>query len=299
MFSRRHPLLFFMLVFTALVCATVVVIGLLIFAGSRRTELKFGEKIGIVEVSGAIADARETMDILKRFREDDTIRAVVVRVNSPGGAVGPSQEIYREIRKTAQAKKVVASLGAVAASGGYYIAAACDGIVSNPGTLTGSIGVIMGYTNIRGLLDKIGLYPVVIKSGKYKDIGSPVREMTPEERRILEDFADQVHGQFIRDVAQGRALAVDKVRKVADGRIFSGQEAQKLGLVDRLGNLDDAVAWAAEMAGLKGDVQTVREPKEKYPWLRYVTETATRQLAAAIHNHAVYAGYLYPGPPSD
>ena len=299
MFSRRHPLLFFMLVFTALVCATVVVIGLLIFAGSRRTELKFGEKIGIVEVSGAIADARETMDILKRFREDDTIRAVVVRVNSPGGAVGPSQEIYREIRKTAQAKKVVASLGAVAASGGYYIAAACDGIVSNPGTLTGSIGVIMGYTNIRGLLDKIGLYPVVIKSGKYKDIGSPVREMTPEERRILEDFADQVHGQFIRDVAQGRALAVDKVRKVADGRIFSGQEAQKLGLVDRLGNLHDAVAWAAEMAGLKGDVQTVREPKEKYPWLRYVTETAARQLAVAIRHQAVYAGYLYPGPASD
>ncbi len=299
MFSRRHPLLFFMLVFTALVCATVVVIGLLIFAGSQRTELKFGEKIGIVEVSGAIAEARETMDILKRFREDDTIRAVVVRVNSPGGAVGPSQEIYREIRKTAQAKKVVASLGAVAASGGYYIASACDGIVSNPGTLTGSIGVIMGYTNIRGLLDKIGLYPVVIKSGKYKDIGSPVREMTPEERRILEDFADQVHGQFIRDVAQGRGLAVDKVRKVADGRIFSGQEAQKLGLVDRLGNLDDAVAWAAQMAGIQGDVQTVREPKEKYPWLRYVTETAARQLAVAIRNQAVYAGYLYPGPASD
>ncbi len=299
MFSRRHPLLFFMLVFTSLVCATVVIIGLLIFAGSRRTELKFGQKIGVVEVSGAITDARETLDILKRFREDDTIRAVVVRVDSPGGAVGPSQEIYREIRKTGQVKKVVASLGAVAASGGYYIASACDGIVSNPGTLTGRIGVIMGYTNIRGLLDKIGLYPVVIKSGKYKDIGSPVREMTPEERRILEDFADQVHGQFIRDVARGRGLAVDKVRKVADGRIFSGQKARELGLVDRLGNLDDAVAWAAEMAGIEGDVQTVREPREKYPWLHYVTETAARQLAAAIRSQAVYAGYLYPGPASD
>lgn len=299
MFSRRHPLLYFMLVFTALVCATVVVIALLIFAGSRRTELKFGEKVGIVEVSGAIADARETLDILKRFRRDDSIRAVVVRVDSPGGAVGPSQEIYREIRKTGLVKKVVASLGAVAASGGYYVASACDGIVSNPGTLTGSIGVIMGYTNIRGLLDKIGLYPVVIKSGKYKDIGSPVREMTPDERRILEQFADQIHTQFIRDVAQGRGLAVDKVRQVADGRIFSGQKAKELGLVDRLGNLEDAVAWAAEMAGIKGEVETVREPRERYPWLRYVTETAARQFAAAIRDASIYAGYLYPGPASD
>ncbi len=299
MFSRRHPFMYFLLVFTAMVCLTLVIIAILIFAGSRRTELKFGEKVGIVEVSGAITDTRETLDILKRFRTDDAIKAVVLRVDSPGGAVGPSQEIYREIRKTGQVKKVVASLGAVAASGGYYIAAGADGIVANPGTITGSIGVIMGYTNIRRLLDKIGLYPVVIKSGKFKDIGSPVREMTPEERRILEDFADQVHGQFIRDVAQGRGLAVDQVREVADGRIFSGQRAKELGLVDRLGNLDDAVTWAARLAGIEGEVETVREPREKYPWLKYVTETAARQFASVLQNRTIYAGYLYQGPASD
>jgi protease-4 len=299
MFSRRHPFLYFMLVFTAMVSLTLVIIAILVFAGSRETDLKFGEKVGIVEVSGAITDSRQTLDILKRFRRDDSIKAVVLRVDSPGGAVGPSQEIYREIRKTGLVKKVVASLGAVAASGGYYIAAACDGIVANPGTITGSIGVIMGYTNIRRLLDKIGLSPVVIKSGEFKDIGSPVREMTPEERRILEDFADQIHGQFIRDVAEGRGLAVDKVRKVADGRIFSGQKARELGLVDRLGNIDDAVSWAAQMAGIKGEVETVREPREKYPWLKYVTETAARQFAAVIQDQTIFAGYLYQGPASD
>lgn len=299
MFSRRHPLLYFSLVFTAMISLTLVVISILVFVGTRRSDLKFGEKIGIVEVSGAITDSRETLEILKRFREDDSIRAIVLRVNSPGGAVGPSQEIYREIRKTVQVKKVVASLGAVAASGGYYIAAAADGVVASPGTLTGSIGVIMGYTNVRRLLDKIGLSPVVIKSGKFKDIGSPVREMTPEERRILEDFADQVHSQFIRAVAEGRSLRVDKVRGIADGRIFSGQKARDLGLVDRMGNLDDAVTWAAQLAGIEGRIETVREPREKYPWLKYVTETAARQFVRIVEGQAIYTEYLYRGPISD
>jgi protease-4 len=299
MFSRRHPFLYFSLVFTAMVSLTLVVISILVFVGTRRTDLKFGEKIGIVEVSGAITDSRETLEILKRFREDESIKAIVLRVNSPGGAVGPSQEIYREIRKTVQVKKVVASLGAVAASGGYYIAAAADSVVASPGTLTGSIGVIMGYTNVSRLLEKIGLSPVVIKSGKFKDIGSPVREMTPEERRILEDFADQVHGQFIRAVAEGRSLTVDKVRGIADGRIFSGQKARDLGLVDRMGNLDDAVTWAAQLAGIEGSIETVREPREKYPWLKYVTETAARQFAQIIERQSIYAGYLYRGPVSD
>jgi len=299
MFSRRHPFLYFLLVFTAMISLTLVVISMLVFVGTRRTELKFGEKIGIVEVSGPIADPRETLEILKRFREDESIKAIVLRVNSPGGAVGPSQEIYREIRKIAQLKKVVASLGAVAASGGYYIAAAAEGIVASPGTLTGSIGVIMGYTNVRRLLDKIGLFPVVIKSGKFKDIGSPLREMTAEERQILEDFADQVHSQFIRAVAEGRSLTIDKVREVADGRIFSGQKARELGLVDRLGNLDDAVSWAAQLAGIQGSVETVREPQEKYPWLKYITETAARQFAQALEEQRFYAGYLYRGPVSD
>lgn len=298
MFSRRHPYLFFLLVFSAIIGSTLVVIGILIVTGSGRSELEYGQRVAIVDVSGPITDARETIEALKRYRQADAVKAIVLRINSPGGAVGPSQEIYREVRKTRKKKRVVASLGAVAASGGYYIAAAADRIVADPGTLTGSIGVIMGYTNIRQLLDKIGLRPVVIKSGRFKDIGSPVREMTAEERKILQAFADQIHEQFIVAVAEGRGLPLAKIRPIADGRIFSGQVAKGLGLVDRLGNLDDAVQWAGQLAGIKGPVKSIREPAEKFHWLKYITETAVQKMVNALAQQRIYAGYLYRAPVS-
>ncbi len=298
MFSRRHPYLFFLLVFSTIVAATLVVIGILIVTGSGRSELEFGRRVAIVDVAGPITDARETIEALRRYRRAEAVKAIVLRVNSPGGAVGPSQEIYREIRKTRKKKKVVASLGTVAASGGYYIAAAADRIVADPGTLTGSIGVIMGYTNVRQLLDKIGLSPVVIKSGRFKDIGSPVREMTAEERKMLQAFADQIHEQFITAVADGRGLPLKKIRSIADGRIFSGQTAKRLGLVDRLGNLDDAVQWAGQLAGIQGPVESVREPVEKFHWLKYITETAVRKAVEALAQRRIYAGYLYRAPVS-
>ncbi|MGD8549181.1 MAG: signal peptide peptidase SppA, partial [Desulfobacterales bacterium] len=157
----------------------------LIVLGTRDAEFEFGEKVGIIEIKGVIIDSKKALQSLKRFREDNSIKAIVIRIDSPGGAVGPSQEIFREIRKTSKSKKVVASMGSIAASGGYYIAAGTDGIVANPGTITGSIGVIMGFTNYQELLSKIGLVPIVIKSGEYKDMGSPVRKMKPEEKRFL------------------------------------------------------------------------------------------------------------------
>lgn len=175
----------------------MVVMTLLFTLGTRDSEFEFGEKVGIIEINGIIADSKNVLDHLKRFREDDAIKAIVIRINSPGGAVGPSQEIFREIKKTSSTKKVVASMGTIAASGGYYIAAGADGIVANPGTITGSIGVIMGFTNYEELLQKIGLVPVVIKSGEYKDIGSPVRKMKPEEKKILQDFARKIHLSLI------------------------------------------------------------------------------------------------------
>ena len=236
MFSRRHPYLFFILIFSAVVVTGMVIMTFLFTLGTRDSDFEFGEKVGIIEVNGIIAESKNVLNQLKRFREDNSIKAIVVRINSPGGAVGPSQEIYREIRRTAAVKKVVASMGTIATSGGYYIAAGANGIVANPGTITGSIGVIMGFTNYEELLHKIGLVPIVVKSGKYKDIGSPVRKMKPEERKILTDFADKIHKQFINDVIDGRKMDRKKVESLADGRIFTGEESKELGLVDRLGN---------------------------------------------------------------
>ncbi len=240
MFSRRHPYLFFILTFSSVVATSMIVMVLLFVLGTRDAEFEFGEKVGIIEIKGIITESKNVIHNIKRFREDNSVKAIVIRIDSPGGAVGPSQEIFREIRKTGKSKKVVASMGAIAASGGYYIAAGADGIVANPGTITGSIGVIMGFTNYQELLDKIGLVPIVIKSGKYKDIGSPVRKMKPEEKKILKDFARKIHRQFIQDIVEGRTMDRAKVESLADGRIFTGEESKELGLVDRIGNFEDA-----------------------------------------------------------
>ncbi len=197
MFSRRHPFLFFTLIFSGIIATTIVLVSLLILLGTRGGELAAGERVGIIEIKGVISEAEEIVRNLKEFRENESIKAIVIRIDSPGGSVGPSQEIYRAIRKTIGSKKVIASMGAIAASGGYYIAAGANGIVANPGTITGSIGVIIGYTNFQELLKKIGLSPIVIKSGDFKDIGSPVRDMTDEEKALLQEFVDKTKRQFV------------------------------------------------------------------------------------------------------
>ncbi|HMA68143.1 MAG TPA: signal peptide peptidase SppA, partial [Desulfosalsimonadaceae bacterium] len=233
MFTRRHPFLFFVLVFTAIVASAVVVTSLIGAVTQEKGDLGFGEKVGVVEIEGMITEARDVLDQIRAFRQADSVKAIVLRINSPGGAVGPAQEIYREVEKTVKQKRVVASLGSVAASGGYYVAAAADRVMASPGTVTGSIGVIMAYTNFQELFEKIGLRPVIIKSGEYKDMGSPVRKISEEERALLQKFTDTVHEQFIADVAAGRGKKPEEVREIADGRIFSGATAQKLGLIDR------------------------------------------------------------------
>jgi protease-4 len=278
MFTRRHPYLFFFLLLaimgtTALIAFTVLVAHL----DGGREHYK-GEKVGVIEIAGVLADSRPIIEQIKAFREADAVKAIVVRIDSPGGSVGPAQEIYREIRKTIEYKKVVASMGAVAASGGYYVAAAADGIVANPGTITGSIGVIMGYTNFEEVMRKIGLTPVIIKSGEYKDVGSPTRAMTDGEKELLTTVTRQIHQQFITAIVEGRGLKRNDVEAVADGRIITGEAAQALGLVDRLGNYEDAVQWAAELAGLSGEIETVFPEKEKLPLLRYLMESAMQLI---------------------
>ncbi|HZW37637.1 MAG TPA: signal peptide peptidase SppA, partial [Candidatus Deferrimicrobiaceae bacterium] len=206
--------------------------------------LQTGEKVAVLPVTGMIADSEATIEQLKKFAKDDSIKAIVIRINSPGGGVGPSQEIYEEVKKLKGKKIVLASMGALAASGGYYIACGTQKIYANPGTITGSIGVIMNFMNVKELIEKIGLKGMVVKSGAFKDIGSPVREMKPEERELLQGVIDNVHSQFIAAVAEGRKMDRESVARIADGRIFSGEQAKALGLVDALGNLEDAVADA-------------------------------------------------------
>ncbi len=218
------------------------------------------EKIALVEISGQIFDSKEIVRQLSKYRRDDDIKAIILRIDSPGGAVAPSQEIYDEVlRVRANNKKIYASMGTLAASGGYYIAVAADRIFANPGTLTGSIGVIMAFGNAEKLMEKIGLEPQVVKSGKYKDVGSPARKMTAEERIYLQRVVNDVHQQFIDAVAQGRNMAAKEARKLADGRVFTGRQALKLKMVDEMGGLEDAIVKLGEAAGIKGRPKVVWE----------------------------------------
>jgi protease-4 len=245
---------------TALVFAGcfAVVLGALVF-GEPGVPSLGGHRVALVEVEGLIVDSDRVVRELHDHGEDPSIRAIVVRIQSPGGVVGPTQEIYDAIlRIRNQGKPVVASMGSVAASGGYYLAAAATRIVANPGTLTGSIGVIMQLAEIEGLLKKVGIRYEVIKAGRLKDSASFARPMTPEERAVLQAVLDDMHDQFVTAIAEGRHLGKDRVRALADGRVYSGRMAKDLGLVDALGGFDDAVRLAGELAGIPGRPRLVR-----------------------------------------
>ncbi len=284
MFSRRHPILFFLLILAA--CATVLCAGamLVVFSISRMmvtTAVSFDEQkgnIGVVEVTGPIFSSRQVIENIKKFREDDAIKAIVVRVDSPGGGVGPSQEIFTELMRTRTVKTVVASMGSVAASGGYYVAAGAQAIVASPGTITGSIGVIMEYVNLTELVGKIGISPVVIKSGEFKDLGSVFRELTDDERQLLQQLVDELHQQFVSDAARARNMTTEEMAALADGRVYTGQTALDLNLIDRMGNLEDAVALAAELAEMDEDPVTVYPKDSPISVLRKLTQTLLKDI---------------------
>ena len=237
-----------------------------------------GEKVALVRIEGPIMDSKNAVDEIKDYTKDPSIKAIVLRVDSPGGAVAPSQEIYEEVRKATAKKKVVVSMGSLAASGGYYISSPASKIVANPGTLTGSIGVIMEIPNIEGLMNKVGVKTEVIKSGRHKDIASMFRGIGKEERVILQGVLDDVHEQFIKSVAEGRKMVPEDVRKIADGRIFTGKQALAIGLVDELGNLEDAVKAAAKLAGIKGEPEVVSK-KEKISFLELLRGKFPKELS--------------------
>ncbi|HEY2829889.1 MAG TPA: signal peptide peptidase SppA [Thermoanaerobaculia bacterium] len=254
-------------------CLLALLVGgflLAFFAMSRTDEGEFsisGSKVAIVPIEGEIVDARDTVEALHRYADNSTVRAIVMRINSPGGAIAPSQEIYETIRsvRASSGKPIVASLDSVAASGGFYIAAACDRIVANPGSITGSIGVILQWMETKDLIEWAKIKPQTITAGAMKDIGSPYRDMTDAERAYLQSVVAQLHSQFIRAVAAGRKgkMTEADVAKIADGRIFTGEQALSLKLVDSLGNLDDAVRTAAKLGGVHGKPATIYPRRRK------------------------------------
>jgi protease IV len=248
-------------------------------------DLSSDDRIALIRVEGVILDSQTTVGELKRFSENPSVKAIVIRIDSPGGGVVPSQEIYDAVKRVRSKnnKAVIASMGSVAASGGYYIAAATDRIVANPGTLTGSIGVIMETANVEGLLQKIGVEGVVIKSGKYKDVGSPLRKMSADERSLLQAVMDDVHKQFIEAVAEGRSLEPRAAQALADGRIFTGRQAKEAKLVDELGDLEDAIQLAAEVVGIEGEPKVI-EPRRRFS-LREILDSKLSQMFPKLDMH--------------
>ena len=234
--------------------------------GSRS--LPWEKRVARVDLVGDIYDPEPVVEEIRRWRDDESVRAMVIRIDSPGGTVAASQEIYEEIRRYRDSgRPVVASLGNVAASGAYYAALGATEVMASPGTLTGSIGVIMSLPNTQELFRKVGVEVQIVKSGSFKDIGNPFRPLSEPERAILQGLLDDAYGQFVGAVAEGRHLERDQVLALADGRLYSGQQAKALGLVDSLGTYHDAVLRAGELAGMAGEPRVVRQ-REPYHWMR-------------------------------
>ena len=255
-----------------------------VLLGTTEAGLTDKPGVGLVEVKGMIIDSRETVRQLRYFLKKDTIKAVVLRVDSPGGVVAPSQEISDEVRKFAAKKKIIVSMGSLAASGGYYISAPATLIYANPGTITASIGVILKLSNIEGLMDKIGIKSYTLKTGKFKDSGSPFRKLSPADRAMLQAVIDNTHEQFVRAVAAGRKLPVEEVRKIADGRILSGEQAKALKLVDRLGTLQDAIEEAGRLAGIKGEPEVIQAPKKKLNYLDLLVDGMEGKFSGTLRS---------------
>jgi len=269
MTQKRSNLLLWIVVgggaFLFLVLCLFAVVVYFASEGSPGFSLS-ANQIASLEVEGVITDSQEFVDALKEYGNRPTVKAVIVRINSPGGGVAASQEMHEAIKKfrSESKKKVIVSMGSVAASGGYYIACGADRIYANPGTITGSIGVIAEWYNYGDLLRWAKMQNIVIKSGTFKDAGSGTRPLTEEEKVYFQSLIKNLYDQFVTAVAKGRNLKDDDVRKLADGRVYTGQEAKEDGLVDELGTMQDAISATAKMAGIVGEPKIVRPAKKSF-----------------------------------
>ena len=292
---KKRPFLMALLTLGAIFLFFLLLIVVVGKMSGRSAHFVLGDKVGYITVAGAITASEKIIDQIEDFKDDGSVKAIVLRINSPGGGVGPSQEIYDEVKAAAGVKPVVVSMGAVAASGGYYIAAPAQCILANPGTITGSIGVIMQFTNVEDLLDKIGLKNEVVKSGLHKDIGSPVRPMSDADRKILQSLIDDVYDQFVQAVAESRQMDLEKVRELADGRIYTGRQALQAGLVDELGGFQDAIRVAAELAGIKGEPRVVYPAPDKEELLEYFIQETARAVKNGVYSSEAGLQFLWSG----
>jgi protease-4 len=296
---RKNPVLIVLLTAAVLGGIFFVVLFLTSSLSGRTAALSVmgTDRVAMVKIEGVLISSEHVVEELNDYADDPSVKAIVIRIDSPGGGVVVSQEIYNAVKNAKkEGKKIIVSMGSVAASGGYYVAAAADKIVANPGTLTGSIGVKMEFANVEKLLEKIGVKGMVVKAGEFKDIGSPFRDMTAQEKKLLQDVIDDVHSQFIKAVAEGRNLPEADVRAIADGRIFTGQQALSLKLVDQMGDLADSIRLAGSLAGIKGRPKVV-EKRKKIPFLEYLKEESATWIADVIQNgigkSSVTLQYLY------
>jgi len=261
---------------------SAILLGRLLLKSDDST-FPLSQGIGLVEIKGMIVDSGEPVRQLRYFLKKDNVKAVVLRIDSPGGVVGPSQEIHQEVKRLAAKKKVVVSMGSLAASGGYYVAAPATVIYANPGTITASIGVLIKFSNIEGLLGKVGIKSATIKTGTFKDAGSPDRPLSAEDRAMFQAVIDSTHEQFVRAVAEGRKLPIEEVRQLADGRILSGEQAKQVKLVDKLGNLQDAVEEAGRLAGISGEPELILPPKKKVNYLDLLAGGAEERFDGVLN----------------
>jgi len=264
-FRQKHPILLGLFILTGIfflfLGGVSLLISSLISHDSQTDIFSSKEGVGIVELKGLIVSSEQTLKHLTEFRHDPNVKSVVLRIDSPGGSVGASQEIYKEVMRTNEIKPVIASMGSIGASGGYYAALGAENIIANPGTMTGSIGVIVKFPNLEGLFEKIGYRSEVIKSGPLKDVGASNRPMSEEERKLMQDLIDNVYGQFVRDIAAARGMEEDIIQELADGRVYTGEQALEVGLIDSLGNFTDAITIAADMGGLDIEAPRLIYPK--------------------------------------
>lgn len=242
-----------------------------------------GNRVGVVEINGPIMESKTAVQTLRQFVKDESIKAIVVRVDSPGGAVGPSQEIYSAVKRAKVAKPLVVSMGGTAASGGYYIACGADTIYANPGTVTGSIGVITQLFNVQQLLDKAQVEVNTIKTGPYKDSGSPFKPFTEQDRAYFEQMIGDIYDQFVEDVAECRKLEIEQVKELADGRVYTGRQAKEYKLVDELGSLQDAIDHVAKEAKIDGEVKTIYRDKDE-PLLGQLLKSSVQDVFSEVRS---------------
>lgn len=279
--SQHKPILVFV-VFLSVVLLFFLSLFIVKFLTNNNSYFFKKNAIALIEVEGMIIDSDEIIKQLHYAKDENNVKAVVVRIDTPGGVVGPTQEIYEEIKKLRKIKPIVVSMGSVAASGGYYIAAPANIIYANPGTITGSIGVLMKLANFQMLLDKVGIKPLVLKSGEFKDTGSPIRPITARDKIILQGIIESMYEQFVFAVADGRNIPIMKVRELADGRIFTGEQAKHLKLVDKLGNLQDAIDEAAKITGIKNKPQIVYPPQTRKSFIDIFMKGFSESLVNSI-----------------